>query len=220
MKHGLAGIGAYWCMVEMLYEEWWVLMLSECERIAFELRVSCEMIESIVNDFDLFRNDWKWFYSKSILDRIEQRNIKSEKARNSAEKRWKDKWIDANALRTQSEGNAIKERKGKEIKEKKISEEKRNGNKKKIEEKIENLPEWVRKDFFEFLLEHINFIEEEYSDKKIESIENKVKEFWELLWVKIASLEIESFISHHRNNKTVFKDTIGRLNTWLANKIK
>ena len=118
MNHWVAGIGVYWCIVEMLYEEWWVLMLSECERIAFELRVSCDMVNSIINDFDLFRNDKTGFYSKSILDRIEQRNIKSEKARNSAEKRWKDKWIDANALRTQSESNAIKERKGKDIKEK------------------------------------------------------------------------------------------------------
>lgn len=120
MKHWVTGIWIYWCIVEMLYEEWWVLMLSECERIAFELRTSCEVVESILNDFDLFRNDWTWFYSKSILDRIEQRNIKSEKARSSAEKRWKDKGIDANALRTQSESNAIKERKGNERKGKEI----------------------------------------------------------------------------------------------------
>ena len=116
MKHWVAGIWIYWCIVEMLYEEWWVLMLSECERIAFELRTSCDVVNSIINDYDLFRNDGTWFYSKSILDRLEQRNEKSAKARASAEKRWKDKWIDANALRTQSDGNAIKERKVKKSK--------------------------------------------------------------------------------------------------------
>lgn len=120
MKHWVSGIGIYWCMVEMLYEEWWSLMLSECERIAFELRTSCEIVQSIIDDFDLFRNDGNVFFSKSVLERINRRNEKSEKARISAEKRWKDKWVDANALRTQSECNAIKERKGKEIKEKNI----------------------------------------------------------------------------------------------------
>lgn len=163
-------------------------------------RVYRDMIWVDINNMETSAKNWiKWGrpknkktpgYWKSKPQVIENDNLNEEKIK---EKKWN---------------------------EEKISEEKKNGNKKKIEEKIENLPEWVRKDFFEFLLEHINFIEEEYSDKKIESIENKVKEFWEILWVKIASLEIESFISHHRNNKTVFKDTIGRLNTWLANKIK
>lgn len=109
MKHGLKGIGAFWCIVEMLYENEGVLMRTECERIAFELRVDCDFILSMIDDFDLFQNDGDVFYSKSVLNRLETINAKRDKAKKSAEIRWGY----ANALRTQSEGNAVKESKEK-----------------------------------------------------------------------------------------------------------
>lgn len=99
----------------MLYEESWKLMRSECERIAFELRAEISFIESIISDFWLFKNDDTFFWSESVLERINVRNEKSEKARVSAENRWKKKEENANAMRTHNERNAIKERKGKEI---------------------------------------------------------------------------------------------------------
>ena len=109
MKHGLKGIGAFWCIMEMLYENEGVLMRTECERIAFELRVDCDFILSMIDDFDLFQNDGDVFYSKSVLNRLETINAKRDKAKKSAEIRWGY----ANALRTQSEGNAVKESKEK-----------------------------------------------------------------------------------------------------------
>lgn len=109
MKHGLKGIGAFWCIVEMLYENEGVLMRTECERIAFELRVDCDFILSMIDDFDLFQNDGDVFYSKSVLNRLETINAKRDKAKKSAEMRWGY----ANALRTQSDGNAVKESKEK-----------------------------------------------------------------------------------------------------------
>lgn len=109
MKHGLKGIGAFWCIVEMLYENEGVLMRTECERIAFELRVDCDFILSMIDDFDLFQNDGDVFYSNSVLNRLETINAKRDKAKKSAEIRWGY----ANALRTQSEGNAVKESKEK-----------------------------------------------------------------------------------------------------------
>ena len=48
MKHKLSGIGLYWCLVEMLYESGGEIMLSECERIAFELRIDLEMINDVI----------------------------------------------------------------------------------------------------------------------------------------------------------------------------
>ena len=109
MKHGLKGIGAFWCIIEMLYENEGVLMRTECERIAFELRVDCDFILSMIDDFDLFQNDGDVFYSKSVLNRLETINAKRDKAKKSAEMRWGY----ANALRTQSDGNAVKESKEK-----------------------------------------------------------------------------------------------------------
>ena len=57
MKEGMEGVGIFWCIAELLYEEGGFVMLSECERIAFELRTSCDVVNSIINDYDLFRND-------------------------------------------------------------------------------------------------------------------------------------------------------------------
>jgi len=113
-KHGMAGIGLYWCLIELLNEEGGYLLLSQCEDYAFALRTQCELISSLIDDFLLFENDGEKFWSESVLRRIDKRNEKSVKAKLSADKRWQD----ANALRTHTERNAIKERKGKEIKEK------------------------------------------------------------------------------------------------------
>lgn len=118
MKHGLEGVGAYWCIVEMLYEENGFLPLSDCERIAFELRTNKELILSVLNDFELFKIEGEMFTSVSILERLKLREERSDKARKSAEAKWKS--YHANAKRTQSERYAIK------------------GNKKKVNKSKEN----------------------------------------------------------------------------------
>lgn len=51
MYEGLSGIGAYWCIIEMLYEDGGYLMLSECERIAFDLHVKKEFIEDLLEKY-------------------------------------------------------------------------------------------------------------------------------------------------------------------------
>ena len=54
MKFGMCQtLGAYWCIVEMLYEEGGYLPLSEYERITFELRCSNELITYLINDSEL-----------------------------------------------------------------------------------------------------------------------------------------------------------------------
>lgn len=110
--YGMEGLGIYWCLVEIMYEQEGKINLKDIETIAFELRTECERIASIINDFDLFIFNENYFTSKSVLERLKERENKSNKARQSAIKRWGD----ANALRTHCEGNAIKERKGKERK--------------------------------------------------------------------------------------------------------
>jgi hypothetical protein len=75
-------------------------------------------VKKLINDFDLFVIDEQCFWSESLLKRMELKEERSEKARESAKKRWNQN-NDANAMRTHSEGNAdamqLKERKGKEI---------------------------------------------------------------------------------------------------------
>jgi len=117
-KHGLLGYGIYWAIVEDLYQNANALPL-DYESIAFDLRADASVIESVINDFELFIIEGAKFGSLSIERRLDVRADKSSKARESARIRWEKH---ANALRLQSERNAIKERKGKEKKEKEIKE--------------------------------------------------------------------------------------------------
>jgi hypothetical protein len=114
-QHGYLGYGLYWALVEDLYNNANALRRNY-KRIADDYKTQVETIESIIEDFDLFVLSECQFHSNSVEKRLNQRESKSVKARESAQKRWNN----ANALQTQSDGNAIKERKGKKIKEKEI----------------------------------------------------------------------------------------------------
>lgn len=147
MGEGLSGIGLYWCLVEMLYENDGYINLEDIPTIAFDLRTSVLKINNLINKYNLFcKNDFQ-FFSNSVLERMNARNEKSEKAKKSAEERWK-KEENANAMRTQcerntnamrvkSECNAIKEKESKEnkskLKENKYIESKQVSNIKKEE---------------------------------------------------------------------------------------
>jgi hypothetical protein len=123
MKLGQEGKGVYWDLVEMLFEEGGKLLLSECDGYAFALRTNESCIAKLINDFGLFCKDATYFWSDSVNRRIYERDAKSEKARQSALNRWNNAnalKTNANALRQVCEGNAIKERKGKEKKVNKI----------------------------------------------------------------------------------------------------
>lgn len=52
MERGVAGIGIYWCIVELLYEQGGVLPLKQCKSIAFALHVECSDVESVIKEFD------------------------------------------------------------------------------------------------------------------------------------------------------------------------
>jgi len=129
-KHGLLGYGIFWALIEDLYQNANALP-TDYESIAYDLRTECELVKSIVNDFDLFQIVGETFQSLSIERRLLERSEKSNKAKDSANARWnrvKDANAlnkDANALQTQSDSNAIKESKEKERKEKERKEKER-----------------------------------------------------------------------------------------------
>ena len=119
MKLGTDGLGIYWCLIEMLYEQNGYISLDHIETIAFELHQQCNCITSVLKDFDLFKFQDDKFYSESVLKRLNIRADKSEKTRSAALKRWSDY---ADAKQTQSKSNAIKgnnskvnKRKGKSV---------------------------------------------------------------------------------------------------------
>ena len=102
-----------------------MLPLRSCKTIAFALHVESKVVESIVNDFDLFVNDGENFWSESVRKRLGKRSDIAEKRKAAAIKRWQSMQTqqeqcnsDASALQ-----NDAKERKEKEIKEKDIIKE-------------------------------------------------------------------------------------------------
>ena len=132
----MLGYGIYWSLVEDLYHNNNKLENNPA-LLAYDYRCSIELIESVINDFDLFIVSDGYISSNSIQKRLDERNDKVTKAKQSASKRWEKKAenaekvetqcdSDANAMRTQCDGNAIKESK---VKENKV-------NKRKVKEDI------------------------------------------------------------------------------------
>lgn len=123
IKHGQAGKGIYWDLVEMLYEQNGYLEISKIPTYAFALHTDNDTLNSIVREFELFKIKQDKFFSASVLRRIAQRNEKSEKAKESANARWSKVYADANALPTLSDSNAINKIKENKKKEKEIRKE-------------------------------------------------------------------------------------------------
>lgn len=105
-KHGMEGYGIFWAIVEDLYNNANALR-TDYEGIAYELHTHEATVKSVIFDFDLFIIEGEIFGSSSIEKRLTERNCKSEKARQSAFKRWGNRKSDANALPKQSDSNAI-----------------------------------------------------------------------------------------------------------------
>ncbi len=125
MKQGATGIGLYWCIVEMLYEENGYLPIADIESIAFSVRVDVETTKSLIYDFGLFEHDENRFWSASALERIAMRKTISERrslaGKKGNEKRWGKSQTDSNAIanvsqtyRNSSQEKKIKEKKSKE----------------------------------------------------------------------------------------------------------
>ena len=141
----MLGYGIYWSLVEDLYHNNNKLEDNPA-LLAYDYRCTIEVIKSVINDFDLFIVKDGYVSSNSIQKRLDERNEKVYKAKQSASKRWENKAknadnietqcdSDANAMRTQCDGNAIKESK---VKESKVKE--RKVNKRKVKEEVVFIP--------------------------------------------------------------------------------
>jgi hypothetical protein len=119
MEMGWEGYGLFWGLIELLRNESEYRMQKHYQSIAFALHTQEDKIKSIVNDFELFARDEQYFWSESLLKRMELKEERSEKMRNAANKRW-NKDNDAKAMHKHSLSNAeamqLKEKKGKETK--------------------------------------------------------------------------------------------------------
>lgn len=89
---GGKGLGLYWCIVEMLWENGGYLP-AKYKNIAFSLPwATAEDVEHVVTGFGLFEVDGERFWSKAALERIEEKRTKfgkiSQARSNAAHARW------------------------------------------------------------------------------------------------------------------------------------
>jgi len=116
-KYNLQGLGLYWAIIEMMREqEDYRLPIEDGNLDGYALDLHCDLgllkdfISDCVNTFSLFDSDGEYLWSSSLLRRMEKFDVRSEKARLSAQRRWgnipSQSEGSANAMPTQSDGNA------------------------------------------------------------------------------------------------------------------
>jgi len=63
--HGMAGYGAYWLIVEVLWELDSEMYFDNLEVLSFESGLDVETLENIITEFELFEFDDEKFWSES-----------------------------------------------------------------------------------------------------------------------------------------------------------
>jgi len=111
MTIGCEGVGIFWCLVEMLYEEGGSLPIQDIEIYSKALNCKLDTLLKTLREYNLFVENKTHFWSPTLIKRLKHITSKREKARASAKLSHS-----ANAERTLSERSAIKESKVKESK--------------------------------------------------------------------------------------------------------
>lgn len=82
MDFGCRGLGIYWSLVEMLYEQDGKIPADQIDAIAYDLREPLEDVSRIVSEYELFRfiihENKEYFTSKAVEARNERREEISE----------------------------------------------------------------------------------------------------------------------------------------------
>lgn len=95
MRHGAAGYGVYFMILERLREEADYTSAKDYNMIAFDLRVDASLVKSVVEDFGLFAfaQNGERFYSESFKKRMDAKDntsrLLSEAGKKGNAKRWK-----------------------------------------------------------------------------------------------------------------------------------
>ena len=88
---GWEGYGIFWAIIECLREaSGYKYSIKRLNGLALQLSTTKEKLEQIILNFGLFSFDDDNFWSESLLRRMEERDSKVRKAKESAQKRWED----------------------------------------------------------------------------------------------------------------------------------
>lgn len=121
-SYGMEGYGWYWVIIEMLRDQdnykLSIYDQSDIDVVASQTYSDSESIKKYIDDcvkiFKLFKKTKKYLWSVSLLKRMKIMEEKREKASKAANIRWnRERQRNADAMRTHSGRNAIKEKKKK-----------------------------------------------------------------------------------------------------------
>lgn len=129
--YGLEGYGLFWAIIEMMRNEENYKLQADTKiyraiKTLTNTSIDVEKyVQDCIKEYELFKEESGYFYSNSLLRRMQEKERKSVIAKEKAEKRWNS---NAMAMQQQCSSNANK------VKESKVNKNKIN--KKEQEEKI------------------------------------------------------------------------------------
>lgn len=100
MRHGMAGIGTYWCLVEMMYEQGGSIPVDDIDSIAYSLKIDESVIRDIIS-IGLFDVQDDRIINARIIKALDDICDLREKKRLAARAKW-----DRYASQKQSTSNA------------------------------------------------------------------------------------------------------------------
>lgn len=116
MDLGAEGVGIYWCLVEMLYEQCGYLPFSSLKNIAYTLHTDKDKVGRVICDFDLFEREQDdngdiRFFSPAVLRKLDEIKSliekKSRAGKASAQSRMARKESSLNEARRVSENEQV-----------------------------------------------------------------------------------------------------------------
>lgn len=198
-KMGYEGLGLYWCIVEMLYEQEGKIKLTQCDSIAYAMRTDINKIKQLIDV--VFEKNNEFFWSNSVLNRIKMRKEKSNKAKISIMNRWgnepkkRNTTTNTNVIRTYDKRNTIKESK---VKESKVNKNKINKEKEIKEKENYSLKSLTDNEFLEISRKYgvpLAFVRSKFDDLVNWHEKNPKKNHYEnyyrglMTWVKKDAME-------------------------------
>lgn len=118
MKHGAAGYGVYFMLLERLRDEADYSIASDYDMLAFDLHVEPALVKSVVEDFDLFQFDISSkFFSDSFMERMQSMDERSKKLSEAGKKGSHKRWNDTEDTTEITEKKETETKEKKEIKE-------------------------------------------------------------------------------------------------------
>lgn len=88
MKHGLTGIGFYWCFIEILHENGGTVEEKRLAGIAYEIHADFDMANDIIHNYDLFIVKGGKITNDRVKRNLRKRQEVSEARQKAAQTRW------------------------------------------------------------------------------------------------------------------------------------